>query len=98
MNLGASVEKACTLTHKAAGDGARVVVFPETWLPGYPVWIDSAPKAALWGHAAAKGLFRRLVENALTLQGGDPALARAAVESKVHMVMGSPRTGREHAL
>ena len=34
LNLGASVEKACTLTHKAAGDGARVVVFPETWLPG----------------------------------------------------------------
>ncbi|HOC82623.1 MAG: Aliphatic nitrilase [Synergistetes bacterium ADurb.Bin155] len=90
LNLGASVEKACTLTRKAAGNGARVVVFPETWLPGYPVWIDSAPEAALWGHDAAKGLFRRLVENALTLQGEETAaLARAAVESKVHMVMGA---------
>ena len=37
LNLGASVEKACALTRKAAGDGARLVVFPETWLPGYPV-------------------------------------------------------------
>ncbi|HPK42609.1 MAG TPA: carbon-nitrogen hydrolase family protein [Synergistales bacterium] len=90
LNLGASVEKACALTCKAAGDGAQVVVFPETWLPGYPVWIDSAPEAALWGHDAAKGLFRRLVENALTLQGEETAaLAKASVESKVHMVMGA---------
>jgi len=90
MNLEASVEKACALTRKAAGDAARVVVFPETWLPGYPVWIDSAPKAALWGNKAARMLYRRLVENALEIPGERfGALAAAASESKVYMVMGA---------
>jgi len=36
MDLGASVAKAVTLTEEAARNGARVVTFGETWLPGYP--------------------------------------------------------------
>lgn len=51
--------------HRAAADGARLIAFPETWLPGYPAWIDSSPGAALWGHAGAKALFARLMDNAV---------------------------------
>jgi len=90
LNLKASVEKACSLTRKAARDGARVVAFPETWLPGYPVWIDSAPRAAIWGDDTARGLYRRLVENSLVIPGEEfGSLVNAATESGVHMVMGA---------
>ena len=90
LNLKASVEKACSLTRKAARDGARVVAFPETWLPGYPVWIDSAPRAAIWGDDTARGLYRRLVENSLAIPGEElGSLVNAATESGVHMVMGA---------
>jgi predicted amidohydrolase len=90
LNLEASVDKACALTRKAASDGARVVAFPETWLPGYPVWLDSAPKATLWGHEAARRLYRRLVENSLEIPGEQfESLAATVAESKVHMVMGT---------
>lgn len=47
-------------TRKAAAEGAAIVAFPETWLPGYPAWIDSSPDAALWGHAGARTLHARL--------------------------------------
>ena len=34
-----SVEKAVRLVAEAAVRGARLIVFPETWLPCYPLWV-----------------------------------------------------------
>ncbi len=33
----ATVEKACRLISEAAGEGAQLVVFPEAFIPGYPL-------------------------------------------------------------
>ena len=57
LNLNACVVRAEVLIAEAAGLGADVIVFPETWLPGYPVWLDDAPGAGLWDHLPAKALF-----------------------------------------
>lgn len=89
LNLAATLERALELVRDCAAAGARVVVFPETWLPGYPVWIDSAPEAALWDHPPARALFRLLRGNAPRLDG--PELARlqaAAGEHEVNVVIG----------
>ena len=32
-----------TCSAEAAAEGARIVVFPEVFIPGTPIWIDSAP-------------------------------------------------------
>ncbi len=37
--------------HAARAAGAQLVVFPETWIPGYPAWLDVCRNAALWVHA-----------------------------------------------
>lgn len=90
LNLDASVEKACTLITQAAQNGARLIAFPETWLPGYPVWLDEAPNAGLWDHAPAKAVYRTLAENALSLPG--PHLNRllaCAYQSNAYVVMGA---------
>jgi hypothetical protein len=39
-DLAAGLDKTRLLTRQAAGSGAKLVVFPETWLPGYPAWLD----------------------------------------------------------
>ena len=39
MDRDASLDRALTLTEAAAAGGAGVVVFPETFLPGYPDWV-----------------------------------------------------------
>ena len=46
LNLEASVDRALVLLGQASDGGAALVAFGETWLTGYPVWIDSAPRAA----------------------------------------------------
>ncbi len=90
LNLEESLKKACGLIEEAAGEGAAVIAFPETWLPGYPAWIDSSPKAALWDYPPAKRLFRVLADNSVSIPGdGIDQLAEAARKTGAHIVMGA---------
>src|SRR3954454_10978531 len=51
LDRDATIEKGIALINEAADAGARVIAFPEVWLPGYPLWIYGA---AGWGDEAAK--------------------------------------------
>ena len=53
-NKSASIEKALELIRRASGQGAGSIAFGETWIPGYPVWLDICPDAALWNHEPMK--------------------------------------------
>jgi aliphatic nitrilase len=50
----ATVDKACDLVARAGKAGAKLIVFPETWIPGYPFWhttsevFSGTTYAALW--------------------------------------------------
>ena len=39
MDQEATLAKAVELIAKAAADGAGIVVFPEVFIPGTPVWV-----------------------------------------------------------
>jgi nitrilase len=84
MNLEASLDRADSLTAEAAAGGARIVAFPETWLPGYPIWLDEAPNAAIWGDEGAKALYQLLSEQSIELPG--PHLDRLRAMAKSHQV------------
>ncbi|MGF1604800.1 MAG: carbon-nitrogen hydrolase family protein [Rhodothalassiaceae bacterium] len=90
LNKAASVARALDLIDQATGHDPAVIAFPETWLPGYPVWLDHAPGAALWDEAGAQSLFRLVFDNAVCL--GDAAMAtlqQAANRSGAHIIMGA---------
>jgi predicted amidohydrolase len=57
-----SLAKALDLIRDAAKRGAELIVFGETWFPGYPVWLDVCPGAALWNHEPTKEVFAELRE------------------------------------
>jgi aliphatic nitrilase len=63
-----SVEKACSVIEEAASHGARLVAFPESFLPGFPVW------AALEAPIRTHELFKQVAASAVTIDG--PELAR----------------------
>jgi nitrilase len=69
LDLATSLERLERWARQAADQGARLIAFAETWLTGYPAWLDESPEAALWGHAGAKAVFERLFENSVEVPG-----------------------------
>jgi nitrilase len=89
LDLERSLEKAIALIGQAASKGARVVAFGESWLPGYPAWLDLCPGSAFWDHPPAKKVHARLRENSLVIPGPETErLARAARAHGVVIVLG----------
>jgi nitrilase len=83
LDLDASVDKAIGLIAEAAAKGAKLIAFPETWLPGYPwfIWLDSPA----WGMQ----FIQRYHDNSLVY--GSPQaerLAQAARQHAITVVMG----------
>lgn len=84
------LETALEIARKAirtAGEkGADLVVFPETWLGGYPSWVFGM---AGWDSEEARHWFGKLVVSSLVLDSSHAdALRLAAKEANVTVVMG----------
>jgi nitrilase len=94
MNRDASARRAVETIREAAAGGADLVLFTEAWLSGYPHWTEgwesSLPR---W----AAGRIRFFDEAVLVPSETTELIARAACESRVHVVLGcneiDPRAG-----
>ncbi|MGH7617496.1 MAG: carbon-nitrogen hydrolase family protein [Gemmatimonadaceae bacterium] len=87
--LSDGLDRAADLVRQAAQSGAALAVFPETWLPGYPIWLDVSRDVALWDHAPVKAVYRRMAENSIVVGGeASKTLSQIAHENRVTLVMG----------
>ncbi|HEY3295145.1 MAG TPA: carbon-nitrogen hydrolase family protein [bacterium] len=86
LDLAASVDKACGLIADAAQNGAKLIVFPEAFLPAYPCWVWKVPSG---DKATLDALYTELLENSVSIPS--PAvdkLCRAAKLAKITVAMG----------
>lgn len=89
LDIHGSLAKALELIHQAARQDVKLVVFGETWLPGYPAWLDVCPGAALWGNASTKEVFAKLRANSIRIPGKElDALCEAAKRLGITIVIG----------
>jgi predicted amidohydrolase len=65
LDFQGGIDKALRLAREAIDGGAKVVAFGETFLGGYPLWLDEAPGAALWDHPGTKALHAIMLEQAV---------------------------------
>jgi predicted amidohydrolase len=78
----ATADKACELIREAGKAGARLVVFPETWIPMYPFWHTTP------GVRSGK-LFSRLYRNSVEVPSAvTQQLGAAARDANAYVVMG----------
>ncbi|MEP6728990.1 MAG: carbon-nitrogen hydrolase family protein [bacterium] len=76
-------------TADAAAQGATLVVFGETWLPGYPIWLDVCRDVALWDHQPVKAVYRQLAEQSVVVPSdATRILANIARTNHVSLVIG----------
>lgn len=71
----ATVDRACALIAEAAGNGARLVAFPEVFIAGYPYWnwLLTPIEGSVW--------FERLYRAAITVPGPEVDRLRAAARA-----------------
>ena len=84
----ATIEKVGRTTAEAAGEGARLVVFPEAVIPAYPssIW---AKALAGWAEDGAKEAFALLAREAVEVPGpAERRLGELAREHEVWLVTG----------
>lgn len=81
-----TVEKACRLIEEAGRAGARVIGFPEGFIPGHPLWYHFHPATGERSREYAARLFR----NAVTVPGPETeALGEAAKRAGAWLVVGA---------
>ena len=81
----ASTAKACELIREAGRNGARLIGFPEGFIPAHPVWFHFHPGT---GRVATR-LSVELFKNAVEIPGPEiDELRRAAAEVNAYVVVG----------
>src|SRR5918911_206293 len=82
----ATVSKACELIAEAGRSGARLVVFPEAFIPTYPDWVWRIPPGE---HRMLADLYGELLEQSVTIPGpATEQLCQAAREADVYVAIG----------
>lgn len=89
LDANGCVDKVCHIIDEAGRAGARLIVLPESFIPGYPFWI--------WTHTPTEGapLFIRLFKNSIEVPGPETdRIGAAARRNGAYVVVGvSERDG-----
>lgn len=76
-------ERACSAIAEASALDAKLIVFPEAWLTGYPYW-EGAPPGSEYLE-----MWRQFVDQAVTVPGPEmETIAACAADHGVHVVLG----------
>ena len=84
----ATVEKICDLTKEAAAQGAKLILFPEAFIPAYPRGLTFG---TVVGSRSSEGrrIFQRYWDNSIDVPGPDTEIiAKTARDANVYLAIG----------
>ena len=76
MDRAATTKKACRLIHEASQQGARIVAFPESFIPAFPYGV--------WHHGVRRNMrfYQQLTECAVSLDGPEISMIQELMVSQ----------------
>lgn len=93
LDRSATLEKACELIVDTGQAGARLIVFPTAFIPGYPVWIWNIPPGE---KPLLTELYAQLLANAVSIPGETTdRLCRIAQRARINVVIGMSERSTE---
>lgn len=85
LNRAATTAKVCDLILQAGKNGADVIGFPETFIPGYPGWVEMLPVR----REPSTSLFLKLFNEAVEVPSPETeAIGAACREANIYAVVG----------
>ncbi len=86
LNREATVAKACNLIAEAGRNDARLIVFPESFIPAYPDWVWAVPP----GENQLLGeMYAEFLANSITIPSAETEqLCEAARQAGMYVVVG----------
>jgi aliphatic nitrilase len=79
-----TIEKACRLIQEAGRNGAKLIVFPESFIPTFPYWSNYHPEGPPWART-----FTKLFKNSVEIPSAETEiLGEAAKQAGAYVVMG----------
>src|SRR3954469_22206951 len=87
LHRDATLKRGVELLDEAAAHGAKLVAFPETWVPGYPEWLWRLRPGD--DYDLTSQIHARLLENSVNLSAGElKPIQTAAKRLKVTVGIG----------
>ena len=89
LDLSSSLDRLEAIIKDAAKAEVALLVFGETWLSGYPAWLDHCPEVAKWDHEATKEAFLQLRKSSIEVGSKDTQrIAQWVKEANLQLVIG----------
>ena len=93
LNKEKTVDKVCNAISEAGKNGAKLIVFPEAFISGYPDWVWLIPNNQ---NEQLNNLYVKLVENAVSIPDNTTEkLCKAAKSANINVVVGLSETNSE---
>ncbi len=89
LHLEKSLEHLQTRVQEAAAEKVDLLVFGETFLTGYPAWLDHGREVAHWSHPAVKRMYSQMMQQGITVPGPETELiAQLAAQHQMVIAIG----------
>lgn len=85
----ATMEKVRMVIQNAAEQKVKLLSFGETWLSGYPSWLDYGENVGIWDSPEMKEVFIEMVQSSITVPGPEvDEISKLAKENGMGIVIG----------
>lgn len=89
LDINASMKKLYQLLVEASSKGADLVCFGESWLTGYPAWIDYCDEYAKWDFKPTKEIFAKIHAHSVDMAGSEiQEISSWVKELNISLVLG----------